>query len=133
MKLGTIAARNSFRPFEHLRICTSWRCFIERRLGRNFRWLRSHRQLNRLDSERDHDRNSRCFGNLSEQHPKSIRKYPRPQSIAERLDTDSLGLWLGPQQVKRKPRIFAGLFLRTLLWKCNHSGKVEFFRHLSFG
>jgi hypothetical protein len=40
---------------------------------------------------------------------------------AAHINSDGSRLW-APQVVKRRPRIFAGLFLRTLLWKCDHVG-----------
>jgi hypothetical protein len=86
----------SFCPFEHLRTCTSWRRFVQRCLGRQFRRSSRHGERDRLDSQRDNDRGGGGFHHFPEQHSKPIREHTRPQRLAERFDTRARGLRFGP-------------------------------------
>ena len=106
-----------FCAFEHIRTCTSWRRIGIGR-GRNFRRLRRHRQRNWLDVERQHDRNGGRVGNFSEQHPESVREYPRTQSFAERVNIDPHRSRFGSQQVKEKAPRLRGAFFTTLGTRC---------------
>jgi hypothetical protein len=106
-----------FCVFEHICACTSWRRIGIGR-GRHFGRLGGHRQRNWLDIERQYNRNGGRVGNFSEQHPESVREYPRTQSLAERVNIDSHGFRFGSQQVKEKaphPReAFLALFLEPI-------------------
>jgi hypothetical protein len=95
MKIRTIALATAFALSGTFALCASRRRYGRRKSGG--RRLRSHRQRDWLVYERHHDGKRGHYGHLAEQHPESVREYPWPQSLAERLNTDAYRLRLRPQ------------------------------------
>jgi hypothetical protein len=70
-----------------------------------------------LDDQREHDGKGGRVGHLAEQHPESVREYPRTQCFAKRLNTHSHGSRLGPQQVKETAPHLRGAFFMHSSWE----------------
>jgi hypothetical protein len=99
----------SLGTLKHLRTRANHRCSHD---WHSHDW--NERNHNRLVSEQHWV----CYARFDRpgQGQERFRKHPAAQPFAKRINIDSDGSRLWASQVERRPRRFAGLFLRTLLY-----------------